>query len=166
MTYFYAHLRSIHVYILLSPYAPYTCLYTSTPIYAEHWSTYFCSHLRPIQVYIYLCPYTPYNGNILLNLCIMKCNIILRTYIYICLHIYRPYNYTWLHISMPSFQYIFTYFYASICAIQLYILLRPYMHYMCLHTSMPIYTLHMFSYIYGHTRSMHVYILQRPYKYT
>jgi len=55
--YLYA-LTPIRVYIYLRPYAPYTFLYASTPIYAQYLSTYFETDLRPLHVYILLCPHT------------------------------------------------------------------------------------------------------------
>jgi len=53
-TYFEAHIRPLHDYMLLRPYT-YTCLHTCTPIYLYIITK--CYALIPVHVYILLRPY-------------------------------------------------------------------------------------------------------------
>jgi hypothetical protein len=70
-------------------------------------------------------------------------------------------SYTWLHSFLPiNAPQMFTYFYAHIGYIYVYILLWPYV-YNSLHTSSPL-SQYMSTYCYAHI-SIHKYILLRPY---
>jgi len=87
ITYFYVHV-SIHDYLYLRQYTPYTILQTSTP-YMPY--TYFYAHTHPTQVNIHLRSYKHnkdqhYSKPIPMHVCILR----------------RPYTYTCLHTSTPN----------------------------------------------------------------
>jgi len=96
-TYYYAHIRTIHAYILLRLYTLWNCVHSSTPIYAYVF-IYYHTHIH------------------------MHFYILLHLHNYTCLHIsmpilhpipayksLRPYTYAYLHTSMPMCLYMFTY---------------------------------------------------------
>jgi len=137
--YLYAHVRPIHVYILLSLYT-YLCLHTSATIY-EYIFTSYCASIPKHDTYIY-------------------------AHVPIVVHILRRlYKYTCLYTSTLTYQYTFTYFFDQKRQIHVYILTCSYPLYVCLHTPTPIYDLYIFTFFYAHI-AIHEYILLHSYSNT
>jgi len=114
ITYFYAHIRHTHVYLLLRPYT-FSYFYTSAPKYL-YMFTFFYAHNRPINVSLHLRSYTYTSLQLRPYMIIytwLHTSDYIRTYAYICL-LPRPYIFTSLHNSISCYVYMLTYFYVYI----------------------------------------------------
>jgi hypothetical protein len=100
---FYAHVRRIHVFILLRLSTRYTSLRIFTPVYALCMSTYFYSHIS-MHDYILLGPYT---YTCLYTTTIIYLYMFTEIYTLIPIHVYillRPYSYFCVHACMPIYM--------------------------------------------------------------
>jgi hypothetical protein len=134
-------IRPAHVYILLRPYAPYTCclIYSLIPIYVYKilHSHNYTRLYTSTPMYLYTFTYI---------------------YAYITIHIIlRSFTYVYLQSSTAVYINVLTYFDTHIF-VHIYILLLQYASCIGLHTFTPKYV-YMVTYLYAYERSIHVYIL-------